>query len=84
MYVTSFNDDEPSAVFICSLCTPCSTLDYYTQTFLKKCLFLREREGEHTSMSRGGAEREGDRGRPCADSREPASGHELTNGDIMT
>ena len=50
-----------------------------------QCLFICERQ----SMSRGGAERQGDTEseagfRLCADSTEPDAGLELMNCEIMT
>ena len=66
--------------------------DYFFKFFLNFFhvnLFLRERETEKQSMSRKGAEREGDTeseigSRLRAVSTEPEAGLKLTNCEIMT
>ena len=62
---------------------------FNASSFFFKCLFIFEREKERQSMSRGGAEKEGDTeskagSRLRAVSTEPNAGLELTNREIMT
>ena len=57
---------------------------FFLKIFLNVCLFFRQREHVHTS--RGGAEREGERGSKAGSAliAEPNAGLELTNLKIMT
>ena len=63
--------------FILVFCSCIWFLFVYLNAFY---LVLRERE----SVSRGGAEREGDRRSLCADISKPDAGLELTNREILT
>ena len=62
----------------------------HSTSFLKKCLFLREREraSEHVPAQVREEQRERETGDPkqpqCAVTAEPDMGFELTNCEIMT